>query len=148
MSVGEDIGGQVKSSLQWHYGTVEYPNFIAQPKWTNLADDTIDWSLRPPGASWLSLLGLSVGISLGNSLRIGLFLCMLIGGLGWIKFCGKLKLSASGLLLLAIIIGLSVGPASSSYSTANVILFALVPWFIVWAMTVGLLCVFQNDHLS
>ncbi|MEL0043020.1 MAG: hypothetical protein VW828_06610, partial [Candidatus Puniceispirillum sp.] len=69
-------------------------------------------------------------------------------GLGWIKFCGKLKLSASGLLLLAIIIGLSVGPASSSYSTANVILFALVPWFIVWAMTVGLLCDSQNDHLS
>ena len=149
MSVGEDIGGQVKSSLQWHYGTVQHPNFLAQPKWTNLADDTIDWSLRPPGASWLSLLGLSVGISLGNSLRIGLFLCMLIGGLGWIKFCGKLKLSASGLLLLAIIIGLSVGPASCSYSTANVILFALVPWFIVWAMNVGLLlCDSQNNHLS
>ena len=30
--------------------TVEYPNFIAQPKWTNLADDTIDWNLSPPGA--------------------------------------------------------------------------------------------------
>ena len=146
MSVGEDIGGQVKSSLQWYHGVVDRPNFLAQPKWTNLAEDQTKWSLRPPGASWLSLPGLSVGISLGNSLRIGLFLCMLIGGLGWIKFCEKLKLSASGLLLLIIIIGLSVGPASSSYSTANVILFALVPWFIVWATTIGLLCDSQNDH--
>ena len=138
MSVGEDIGGQVKSSLQWHHGIVEHPNFLAQPKWTNLAEDHTNWSLRPPGASWLPLPGLLIGLSLGSSLRVGLFLCMLIGGFGWIKFCEELKLSTSGLLLLAILIGLSVGPASSSYSTANVILFALVPWFIVWAMTIGL----------
>ena len=146
MSVGEDLGGQVKSSLQWHDGIVEHPNFLAQPKWTNLAEDQTTWNLRPPGASWLPLPGLSVGMSLGSSLRVGLFLCMLIGGLGWIKFCKKLKVSKSGLVLLAILIGLSVGPASSSYSTANVILFALVPWFIVWAMSIGLLCDSQNDH--
>tara|TARA_B110000438_G_scaffold165046_1_gene157913 strand:- start:697 stop:2628 length:1932 start_codon:yes stop_codon:yes gene_type:complete len=148
MSVGEDIGGQVKSSLQWHHGIVEHPNFLAQPKWTNLAEDHTNWSLRPPGASWLPLPGLLIGLSLGSSLRVGLFLCVLSGGLGWIKFCEKLKLSTSGLLLLAILIGLSVGPASSSYSTANVILFALVPWFIVWAMTIGLLCDSKNDHPS
>jgi hypothetical protein len=146
MSVGEDIGGQVKSSLQWYHGIVDHPNFLAQPKWTNLSEDQTKWSLRPPGASWLPLPGLLIGLSLGNSLRIGLILCMLIGGLGWIKFCEKLKLPTSGLLLLAIIIGLSVGLASCSYSTANVILFALVPWFMVWAMTIGLLCDSQNDH--
>jgi hypothetical protein len=148
MSVGEDIGGQVKSSLQWHDGIVEHPNFLAQPKWTNLAEDQTKWNLRPPGASWLPLPGLSVGLSLGSSLRVGLFLCVLSGGFGWIKFCEKLKLSTSGLLLLAIIIGLSAGPASSSYSTANVILFAIVPWFIVWAMTIGLLCDPKNNRLS
>jgi len=148
MSVGEDIGGQVKSSLQWHDGIVEHPNFIAQPKWTNLADDTIDWSLRPPGASWLPLPGLFVGLSIGNSLRLGLFICVLIGGFGWIKFCEKLNLPASGLLLLAILIGLPVGLASSSYSTANIILFALVPWFMLWAITIGLLSDSKNNRLS
>lgn len=148
MSVGEDIGGQVKSSLQWHDGIVDHPNFVAQPSWSNLSEDQTSWCFRPPGASWLPLPGLLIGISLGSSLRIGLFLCMLSGGLGWIKFCKKLKVSQSGLLLLAILIGLSVGPASSSYSTANVILFALVPWFIVWAMSIGLLCDSQKDHPS
>ena len=148
MSVGEDIGGQVKSSLQWHHGIVEHTNFVAQPRWTNLTEDHTSWSLRPPGASWLPLPGLLIGLSLGNSLRVGLFLCVLSGGLGWIKFCEKLKLSSSGLLLLAILIGLSAGPASAFYSTANIILFALVPWFIIWAMTIGLLCDSQNDHPS
>ncbi|MDE0822236.1 MAG: hypothetical protein OSA95_14015, partial [Opitutales bacterium] len=61
MSVGEDIGGQVKSSLQWHHGIVEHPNFLAQPKWTDLAEDHTNWSLRPPGASWLPLPGLLIG---------------------------------------------------------------------------------------
>ncbi|MBU63714.1 MAG: hypothetical protein CMI26_14570 [Opitutae bacterium] len=148
MSVGEDIGGQVKSSLQWHHGIVEHPNFLAQPKWTNLTEDTTVWSIRPPGASWLPLPGLLVGLSLGSSLKVGLLLCVLSGGFGWIKFCKKLKLPPCGLLFLAIIIGLSVGPASSSYSTANVILFALVPWFILWAVNIGYLFDCQNDHLS
>ena len=58
MSVGEDIGGQVKSSLQWYHGIVDHPNFLAQPKWTNLAEDQTKWNLRPPGASWLPLPGL------------------------------------------------------------------------------------------
>ncbi len=148
MSVGEDIGGQVKSSLQWYHGIVDHPNFLAQPKWTNLAEDQTKWNLRPPGASWLPLPGLLIGLSLGSSLRVGLFLCVLSGGFGWIKFCEKLKLSSSGLLLLAILIGLSAGPASSSYSSANIILFALVPWFIIWAMTIGLLCAPKNNRLS
>ncbi|MDC0156727.1 hypothetical protein OAK38_03095 [Verrucomicrobia bacterium] len=146
MSVGEDIGGQVKSSLQWHDGIVDHPNFVAQPKWSNLSEDQTSWGFRPPGASWLPLPGLSVGLSLGSSLGAGLFLCVLSGGFGWIKFCEKLKLSKSGLCFLAIIIGLSAGPESSFYSTANIILFALVPWFIVWAMSIGSLCDSQNDH--
>ena len=148
MSVGEDIGGQVKSSLQWHHGIVEHPNFLAQPKWANLTEDTTVWGIRPPGASWLPLPGLLIGLSLGSSLKVGLFLCVLSGGFGWIKFCEKLKLPPCGLLFVAILIGLSVGPASSSYSTANVILFALVPWFMIWAITIGFLCDCQNDYFS
>ena len=148
MSVGEDIGGQVKSSLQWHHGIVDHPNFLARPKWTNLTEDQTKWNLRPPGASWLPLPGLLMGLSLGSSLRMGLFLCVLSGGFGWIKLCENFKLSSSGLLFLAILIGLSAGPASSSYSTANIILFALVPWFIVWAMTIGLLCDPKNNRFS
>jgi hypothetical protein len=148
MGVGEDISGQVKSSLQWHDSLVEHPNFLSQPKWTNLAEDQTSWSPRPPGASWLPLPGLIAGLSLGNSLRIGLFLCMLIGGLGWIKFCKKLNLPADGLFLLAILIGLSAGSASAFYSTANIILFALVPWFMLWAITIGSFFDCQNNRLS
>jgi hypothetical protein len=140
MSVGEDIGGQVKSSLQWHENIVEHPNFLTQPKWSDLAAEKTEWSPRPPGASWLPLPGLLAGLSLGNSLRVALFLCIVIGGLGWIKFCEKLNLSSDGVLLLAIPIALSTGAASVSYSTANVILFGLVPWFMLWAITIGCLC--------
>jgi hypothetical protein len=147
MSVGEDIGGQVKSSLQWHENNLEHPNFLTQPKWTDLAADKTEWSPRPPGASWLPLPGLLAGFSLGNSLRIALFLCMVIGGLGWIKFCEKLKLSTDGVLLLGILIALSAGAASVSYSTANVILFGLVPWFMLWAITIGCLCDDQENPL-
>ena len=137
MSVGEDIAGQVKSSLQWHEGIVDQPNFLANPEWKNLAADEKNWSPRPPGASLLPIPGLLLGLSLGNSLRIGLFLCILAGGLGWIKFCKNIGLSSDGLLLLAIIVGIAAGSASASYATANIILFALAPWFILWAIGIG-----------
>ena len=146
MHVGEDIGGQVKSSLQWHHGIVDHPNLLAQPEWTNLAQDSKEWSLRPPGGSILPIPGLLVGLSLGDALRAGLLICMLVGGLGWIKFCAKLNLSMNGLLFLALLLGLSTGPATSLYSTANVILFSLVPWFLLWAISIGHLLDSQKDH--
>ena len=48
-SVGEDIGSQVKSSLQWANGNVPAPNFVKQPNPNDLSSDREVWVLRPPG---------------------------------------------------------------------------------------------------
>ena len=131
--IGEDIAGQVKSSLQWVSGVVDSPNFIREPKSSNLSEDQSSWSLRPPGAALLPIPGLLIGLSLGLSVQIGIFIFLLIGGLAWLKIFERAKVCKSGLLLLSIIIGLQAGTSTLSYSTANIMLFALVPWFLLWA---------------
>ena len=131
--IGEDIAGQVKSSLQWESGVVDLPNFIREPQLSNLSEDQSSWSLRPPGAALLPIPGLLIGLSLGLSVQIGILIISLIGGLAWLKIFEKAKVRNSGLLLLSILIGLQSGTATLSYSTANIMLFALAPWFLLWA---------------
>ena len=134
VSVGEDIGGQVKSSLQWFEGTVIAPNLINQPDRTNLSLNRTEWLLRPPGASLLPIPGMLVGLSLGQSIKLALLACGLVGGLGWLKLFRMFKINQSILFIIAILLGSFAGLSTSSYSTANVILFSLVPWFIIGAL--------------
>ena len=131
--IGEDIAGQVKSSLQWVNGIVDSPNFIQEPQFSNLSEDEASWSLRPPGAALLPIPGLLIGLSLGLSVQIGILITSLGGGLAWLKIFEKAKVCNSGLLLLSIILGLQSGSSTLSYSTANILLFALTPWFLLWA---------------
>jgi hypothetical protein len=141
VSVGEDVGGQVKSSLQWFDGTVNAPNFINQPNKTNLSSNRTEWSLRPPGASLLPIPGMLLGLSLGLSIKLALLVCGLMGGMGWLELFSKLKISPTILFIIAILLGSFAGLTTSSYATANIILFSLVPWFIIGALKL-------NDSLS
>ena len=72
-----------------------------------------------------------VGLSLGQSIKLALLACGLVGGLGWLKLFSMFKISQSILFIIAILLGSFAGLSTSSYSTANVILFSLVPWFII-----------------
>ena len=84
VAVGEDIGGQVKSSLQWVEGLVTYPNFLLSPAPNDLSQNVINWSLRPPGAALLPVPGMLIGLSLGDSIQFALFICSIAGGIGWL----------------------------------------------------------------
>ena len=84
--VGEDIGGQVKSSLQWIEGKVHSPNFLLRPDPNDLSGNLIIWNLRPPGAALLPVPGMLIGLSLGLSIKMALFFCSIAGGFGWLHF--------------------------------------------------------------
>ena len=129
VTVGEDISNQVKSSLEWTDGTVMAPNIIPQPNPTDLSQDEYNWNLRPPGASLLPIFGLLLGLSLGSSIKLGLFICSLIGSLGWIIVFKKFGINKYVILLISILLGAKTGTSINHYSTANIILFPLVPWF-------------------
>jgi len=134
VSVGEDVGGQVKSSLQLFEGTVNAPNLINKPDRTNLSSNKNEWLLRPPGASLLPIPGMLLGLSLGLSIKLALLTCGLVGGWGWLKLFNLFKITQSILFIIAISLGSFAGLSTSSYSTANLILFSLVPWFITGAL--------------
>lgn len=136
-SVGEDIGSQVKSSLQWANGSVPAPNFVKQPDPNDLSSDHEVWVLRPPGVSLLPIPGMLLGFSLGTSIQIGLLSCCIVGGSGWLYFFGRLNLCRSTLMVLSMMLGLLAGSATASFSTGNIILFALVPWFILWVLFIS-----------
>ncbi len=137
MFVGEDIGGQVKSSLQWHAGESRVPNCLTHPDWRDLSQNESNWILRPPGASWLAIPGLMVGLTLGSALRLSLLFCMITGGIGWVVFARRFGLKKPGILLIALSLGLCVGPATTYFSTTNVVLYALAPWLMIFALKVG-----------
>ena len=134
MVVGEDIGGQVKSSLQWIEGKVPSPNFLLSPNPNDLSINSINWSLRPPGAALLPVPGMLIGLSLGHSIHLALFICSIAGGLGWLYLFKKLGIPQQVLLIISILLGLMAGNYMNHFSTANIILFALVPWFLIWLL--------------
>ena len=134
VTVGEDIAGQVKSSLQFLSNDTTLPNIVSQPNWDDLSKDQSSWSLRPPGASWLPLPGLLIGLSLGDSIRLALFTFQVSGGLGWLLLAKKFKISKYATFLLALAIGLSAGICTATFGTTNCFLYAFVPWMIIWAL--------------
>jgi len=144
--IGEDIGGQVKSSLQWINGEVNAPNNIMQPLREDLAVDHANWSLRPPGAAVLPAIGMLFDFSLGQSIKIGLFLCSFTGGLGWILLLERFNISKHLIFVLTIMLGLKCGTSINQFVTANIILFALTPWFIIISLRIS--DKFGNSKLS
>ena len=134
VAVGEDIGGQVKSSLQWVEGLVTYPNFLLSPAPNDLSQNVINWSLRPPGAALLPVPGMLIGLSLGDSIQFALFICSIAGGIGWLYLFKKSGIPQQVLLIISILLGLMSGNYISHFSTTNIILFALVPWFLIWLL--------------
>ena len=134
ITIGEDIAGQVKSSLQFLSNDTTLPNVVSQPNWDDLSKDHSSWSLRPPGASWLPLPGLLIGLSLGDSIRLALFTFQVSGGLGWLLLAKKFKISKYAIFLLALAIGLSAGICTTTFGTTNCFLYAVVPWMIIWAL--------------
>ena len=135
--VGEDIGGQVKSSAQWMDGTVDAPNILSEPKSSDLSINQENWSLRPPGAAILPIFGMLMGLSLGHSIKIGLFLCSVIGGAGWLIVFKRFNIDNRIIFIVAILLGFKAGSTICNYATANIILFALVPWFLLGALLIS-----------
>ena len=129
--VGEDIGGQVKSSMQWANGEVNAPNILSEPQRSDLSINQKNWSLRPPGAAVLPVAGLLIGLSLGQSIQLGLLSCSVIGGYGWLLLFKKFCINKHITFIVAIFLGLKTGASIYSYDSANIILYALVPWFLL-----------------
>ena len=134
MGVGEDVAGQLLSSHQYMQGIDAYPNYGSSPIHEDLSQNRSSWSPRPPGASWIALPGLYFGLSVGDSLRLSLFILSTCGGIGWLKLSKKFKMSSESLILFAILLGSGVGPSTIFFGTMNCALLCLVPWTILWAI--------------
>ena len=57
VSVGEDLGNQVKSSFQWSEGLVKFPNQYLSPNKSDLSKDTTIWNLSSGGFHSCPYLG-------------------------------------------------------------------------------------------
>ena len=138
VSVGEDITPQILSSIQWHDGQTTAPNFVKNPSPADFAIDREEWIPRPPGASWIPLPGLLLGLSVGNSIQLALFTLALAGGIGWLRLAQIFGFYHWQTNLLALTLALPIGIISISFSTASVISSAVFPWLIIWARKVSL----------
>ena len=110
---------------------------MVQPLRKDLAIDHSNWSLRPPGAAVLPAIGMVLGLSLGQSIKIGLFLCSITGGLGWILLFERFNISKHLIFVLTIMLGLKCGTSINQFGTANIILFAVAPWFIILSLNIS-----------
>ena len=137
MRVGEDVTGQVLSSHQYLEGKTKAPNYCSFPITDDLSQNTSTWNPRPPGASWIALPGLYLGLSIGDSLRLSLVILLICGGIGWLKLSNQFQMSSGSLILIALILGAGVGSATIFFGTMNCALLCLVPWMIIWAIYIS-----------
>jgi hypothetical protein len=134
--VGEDISAQVLSTQHFISGEINAPNEILVPSTGDLSTNTQRWHIRPPGASWLALLGMTLGLPLGHAIKCSLVLFGLLGGMGWLKLFVKLGIKRQGLFYLSILLALSIGLTINRLGTMNSTLFAIVPWMLLWAIQI------------
>ena len=139
LRVGEDVATQVNSSLQWHLNQTTAPNISKGPDWLDLSKNNCSWLIRPPGASLLSSPGLAVGLSLGNSIRLALLFLLISGGVGWLRLASKIGIPSEILFPISLCLGISVGSQTQCFSSANVITAALLPWVIIWGLSLATL---------
>lgn len=137
MGVGEDVTGQVLSSHQYIEGFTKAPNYCSFPSTRDLSQNKSTWNPRPPGASWIALPGLYLGLSIGDSLRLSLVILLMFGGVGWLKLSNQFEMSSGSLILIALILGAGVGPSTIFFGTMNCVLLCLVPWMILWAIHIS-----------
>ena len=90
--------------------------------------------LQPTTAATLPAIGMLLGLSLGHSIQISLLLCKILGGFGWLHVFREFKIDKYIILLISIMLGLEAGASISSFGTANIILFAIVPWFVLFVV--------------
>ena len=90
-----------------------------------------------PGVAFLPAIGMLFNLPLGYSIQISLLVCSILGGIGWLHLFKLVKINKSIIFLTAIMLGLKTGPACSLFGTANIILYAIVPWFILYILKFG-----------
>ena len=144
VSVGEDISGQVKSAVQYQTGKTHAPNFLSSPDPDDISNSVSFWSLRPPAASWLPLIGLKLGMTIGQSIWVSLLVLSLLGGVGWVRLSNSLGIGNEGQLILASLLGLYSGLQCNSFGTMNCVLFAIVPWMIIVTIKLYIMSLSQN----
>jgi hypothetical protein len=133
-SVGEDMASQMLSCKQWIEGLVIAPNMLSSPFYQNLSANESDWIVRPPGGAWIPLPWLFLGVSLGNSIQISLFILSIAFGTGWLKLARTLSLPMPWLQVLAFLLAIAASLGSLSLSTASVITTATFPWLLTWSL--------------
>ena len=135
--VGEDISTQVLSTQHFISGNINAPNKVLFPSSVDLSVNTQSWHIRPPGASWLALPGMFIGLQIGHAIKFSLVFVGLLGGLGWLKSSEKLGVKRQGLFYLSILLALSIGLTINRLGTMNSTLFAIVPWMLLWAIQIS-----------
>jgi len=133
-TVGEDVAKQVLTTRQWIEGESSSPNRLSSPQSKDLSATESNWILRPPGASWIPLPGLLLGLSLGHSIQFSLFLLSMAFGAGWLRLAQVLSLSRTSLQLLAFLLAITASVGSLSLSTASAFTSATFPWLLVWSL--------------
>lgn len=136
-SVGEDIAPQVLSTRQSIEGVSIAPNFLSSPDSSNLSANNSKWIPRPPGGSLIPLPGLLLGLSLGSSIHIALFLLSIAFGAGWIKLASSISLPHLWLQLFAILLAIIASLGSLSLTTGSVFTSATFPWLLIWSLNLG-----------
>tara|TARA_B100000989_G_C19511826_1_gene459474 strand:+ start:55 stop:1971 length:1917 start_codon:yes stop_codon:yes gene_type:complete len=136
-SVGEDVAQQVLTTRQWVEGESSSPNFLSSPQHEDLSSIESNWILRPPGASWIPLPGLLLGLSVGHSIHISLFILSIAFGTGWLKLARTLSLPMPCLQVLAFLLAVAASLGSLSLSTASVITSATFPWLLICSLHFG-----------
>ena len=140
--VGEDISAQVLSTQHFISGKINAPNVVLVPSTEDLSTNTQRWHIRPPGASWFALPGMSLGLSIGYAINFSLLFVGVLGGMGWLKLSNKVGIRKQGLIYLSLLLGLSTGLTINRLGTMNSTLFAIVPWMLLWAIKISV----QNSH--
>jgi hypothetical protein len=135
--IGEDVVPQVLSAMQWMDGKSVFPNSLNSPEPTDLSINRSSWNIRPPGASWILVPGLFLGLSVGNSILIALYALGLVSGIGWLKLAQGFSLPKSIQQFLAVFIALFITLKSTHFYSATVLTAATFPWLLIWSLFIS-----------
>ena len=132
--IGEDVAPQVLSARQWLEGSTNAPNILASPNYLDLSSDNHQWIPRPPGASWIGLPWMIIGVPIGTAIKISLFCFSMFAGIGWIMLGRRFEIPSNWLITFSIFLAFALVLKSLSFSTGSAFTYSTFPWFILGAL--------------
>jgi len=134
-----DPAWQLIGVEQFLSGAAPTPNTAAKPASVDFSTDQFDWvTWWAPGTPLLALAPMTLGLSIGATLRGLALVCLIAGAIGWTLWISSFDLPPGVTIAIALLLPWMRYASSGAFQfSAETLVFGAAPWPLLAALRAG-----------